>query len=351
MIFETVNHRLYNAKYGTDVHFDRWSVGNANLILIGGSVLDKGDWKHLQQDLNVGAVINVETEHSDLGKGIPDGYLCEAQVPDDGTPFPLSVVTKVLTFAKEFLKGPERGRLYVHCQMGGSRSPAFAYGILRYCYQMTPGQALQAIRDGGNKSDYGNHQYHANYLQSIETGLAALWNPVSFPLPVPVSAPASPTIPERKPIMEFTNRLVNRKTFPTQHVIVCEDDLNVQAQISAKFAQMFDGQGYVQVSYVPGAVQAAAVILRAGMELILLDHDMPFGNGIDLLAWLKSSGFPPGPRFPVITFSGIEANNDALMAAGATHRFSKSSVLEGAADEAILKAVNLWVPPAVLPAL
>lgn len=349
MIFETVNHRLYNAKYGTDVHFDRWSV--APLILIGGSIMDAADWKHLQQDLNVGAVINVETEHSDLGKGIRDGWLCEARVPDDGTPFPLSAVTKVLTFAKKFHRGSETGRLYVHCQMGSSRSPAFAYGILRYCYQMTPAGALQAIRDGGNKGTYGEHPYHTNYLRAIEEGLAALWNPVSFPMPVPVPAPTSPTIPERKPIMEFTNRLVNRKTFPTQHVIVCEDDLNVQAQIAAKFAQMFEPQGCVQVSFVPGAVQAAAVILKSGMELILLDHDMPFGNGIDLLAWLKSSGFPPGPRFPVITFSGIEANNDALMAAGATHRFNKSSVLEGAADEAILKAVNLWIPPVNLPSL
>jgi CheY-like chemotaxis protein len=139
--------------------------------------------------------------------------------------------------------------------------------------------------------------------------------------------------------MAFTNRLVNRRTFPIKHVVVCEDDLDMQAAIAAKFCRLFDPQGTVQVSFVPGAVQAAALIEKAGAELILLDHDMPFGNGIDLMEWLKEIGFINA--IPVITFSGIMENNDALMAAGASYRFQKSQVISGEADDVIKKILNL----------
>lgn len=133
--------------------------------------------------------------------------------------------------------------------------------------------------------------------------------------------------------MSFTNRLINRRLFPTKHVIVCEDDVDMQSKIIALFARMFDSQGLVQISLVPGAAQAAGILSRVGAELIILDHDMPFGNGIDLLTWLKSNGHVT----PVITFSGIDANNDALMNAGATHKFSKNDVLNGLADQVIRK--------------
>ncbi len=134
------------------------------------------------------------------------------------------------------------------------------------------------------------------------------------------------------------NRLVNRKTFPTKHVVVCEDDLDVQWVIARRPGQLFGGQGLVQVSFVPGAVQASGVISKAGVELVLLDHDMPFGNGIDFLAWLKDYGLG---HMPIITFSGIQANNEALMAAGATHHFDKSQVLSGAADRLIMQILKL----------
>jgi CheY-like chemotaxis protein len=130
------------------------------------------------------------------------------------------------------------------------------------------------------------------------------------------------------------NRLVNRLVFPTRHVLVCEDDTEVQAAIAARLARLFGGQGHVQVSLVPGAAQAAGLIAAVGVEVILLDHDMPFGNGPDLLSWLKATE----RNVPVITFSGISANNDNLMALGAHHRFEKQAVLDGAADD-LLRAI------------
>lgn len=131
--------------------------------------------------------------------------------------------------------------------------------------------------------------------------------------------------------MSFTNRLINRLAFPTKHVIVCEDDIEMQSKIATKFAKMFGSQGSVQVSLAPGGAQAAGILSHVGAELIILDHDMPFGNGIDFLTWLKASGHTT----PVITFSGIDSNNEALMAAGATHLFTKNQVLDGLADDTI----------------
>lgn len=135
----------------------------------------------------------------------------------------------------------------------------------------------------------------------------------------------------------FVNRHVNRVTFPSRHILVCEDDIGQQIRIAQHLLHLFGGQGQVQISIVAGAAQAAGLMERVGVELILLDHDMPFGNGGDLLAWLAATG----RQTPVITFSGIPSNNAAMMAAGANHRFDKDEVIAGAADEVILKILGV----------
>jgi CheY-like chemotaxis protein len=142
-----------------------WVMPN---IMVGGSVTSKEDWEHLQKAYNMGAVINVETEHSDVGKGIDK--LLEIQVPDNGTPFPFDVVKKAVLFSKNNMDK----NIYVHCQMGASRSPAFAYAVLRYCYNMTPQQALEKINESYPSHNYGYHGYHQTYIGSIEQALAEL---------------------------------------------------------------------------------------------------------------------------------------------------------------------------------
>jgi len=139
----------------------------------------------------------------------------------------------------------------------------------------------------------------------------------------------------------FNNQLTNRTTFPTRHVLVCEDDIQEQARIAQHFAELFGGQGHVQVSFVPGGGQAAGVCERIGVELILLDHDMPYGSGPEFLAWLHETGRYDNDDTKIITFSGIPANNDALFAAGAHHRFSKEDVITGKADTLILQILGL----------
>ena len=177
MIIETIKHRLYNATHGTDWSFYRWSVSPR--IVIGGSIIDGADWAHLRDDLGVGAVLNVETEHSDLDKEIEK--LCEVQVPDDGSFIPYDMVKKALFFSNDFLKSEPTKKLYIHCQMGGSRSPGFAYGVLRFVDGLSEGEALDVIRKGQARTDpnggtgaafYGEHRYHQTYMSSMENFIA-----------------------------------------------------------------------------------------------------------------------------------------------------------------------------------
>ncbi len=126
----------------------------------------------------------------------------------------------------------------------------------------------------------------------------------------------------------FQDRHHNRHKFPTKHVLICEDFLDMQCEIMKHFASRFESQGIVQFSLVAGARAAAGVILATPIDLILLDFDMPNGNGADLMGWLRSNGY----GMPVLTFSGLKANNDELMRLGAHHKFSKDEVLLGKAD-------------------
>lgn len=143
-------------------------------MMVGGSIIDAADYEHIKNKYYMYGVLNVESEHSDFDKGI--SYLCEIQVPDNGTPFPSEYVQRAAKFTNEFLtKNKGRKNLYVHCQMGGSRSPAFAYMVLRHHYKMNTSDALGQIRGCvPNGQIWGNHEYHKRYLKSIEDGLKDL---------------------------------------------------------------------------------------------------------------------------------------------------------------------------------
>jgi CheY-like chemotaxis protein len=136
--------------------------------------------------------------------------------------------------------------------------------------------------------------------------------------------------------MQFQYRHLNRLKYPTHHILVCEDDLTNQYAMVQKLLSMFEPQGTVQISVVPGGLAAAAIIHFCKVDLILLDHDMPEGNGADLLGWMKEEN----KKIPVITFSGILENNIIMMGLGATHQFMKGDVLTGAADELIKGYLN-----------
>ena len=157
---ETYRNTLY---CGHETH--RYWVGAS--MLVGGSIVDAADARHLALDFGITHVLNVETEHDDSGKGVD--HLLQLQVPDDGSRFPISFVRAAVAFGKPVVMG--NGKLYVHCQMGGSRSPAFVYAVLRGCGS-PPAAALEAIRTAKGDINWGVHPYHVSYMASIEEALA-----------------------------------------------------------------------------------------------------------------------------------------------------------------------------------
>ena len=134
-------------------------------MMIGGSILGREDWSHLVRDFTIGAEITVECEHSDADRGIPEGQLIELPVADDAQPKPSSWFLAGVGFAANWM-GPGQQKLYVHCQMGGSRSPAMGYAILRVCRGLTADQALARIRE--DKPGYGTSPHAMSYLFSAE---------------------------------------------------------------------------------------------------------------------------------------------------------------------------------------
>jgi len=135
----------------------------------------------------------------------------------------------------------------------------------------------------------------------------------------------------------FQFRHVNRLKYPQKHILICEDDLTNQSGILNHFLQVFEPQGIVQFSVVPGALAASALITYCKIDLIILDHDMPEGNGSDLIMWIQANN----RKIPIITFSDVEQNNVNMMIQGANYHFDKSAVLEGKADDLIKKILKL----------
>ncbi len=137
--------------------------------------------------------------------------------------------------------------------------------------------------------------------------------------------------------MNFNFRHINRLLYPTKHILVCEDNLDNQSSIAKHFSDTFGAEHLVQCSFVSGSLAASAILSYCQIDLILLDHDMPHGNGIDLLKWMKNTG----NKTPVITFSGIPYNNISMMQNGANHLFGKGDVINGDADELIKNILQL----------
>jgi DNA-binding response OmpR family regulator len=101
--------------------------------------------------------------------------------------------------------------------------------------------------------------------------------------------------------------------------------------------RLFEPQGEVIISIVSGSLAAAGLINQTFVNLIILDHDTPYGNGSDLLQWIKEYNI----TIPVITASGIDQNNVNMMVAGASYKFSKDEVINGAADSVIKQILGI----------
>lgn len=121
----------------------------------------------------------------------------------------------------------------------------------------------------------------------------------------------------------------NRLKFPKKHILICEDNLLQQKRIVEYLSSIFDPEGDVICSFVPSAIQAISILGTTQVDLIILDRDMPWGNGDYVVEFVKNK------KIPIITFSGLMDNNKHLMRLGATYNFNKESVINGQATQII----------------
>lgn len=138
-------------------------------ILVGGSINDAADYQHIVDAFGVRGVISVESEHTD---DVPTDRLWYTPFPDNGIDPGPDVWHRVIQGAKAAFEIDRSGNptpIYVHCQMGGSRSPAAAYVIMRSLLLMSHDGALAAIRR--TRPNYGAHQFHQTYLNSARRAL------------------------------------------------------------------------------------------------------------------------------------------------------------------------------------
>jgi len=125
---------------------------------------------------------------------------------------------------------------------------------------------------------------------------------------------------------------MNRLIYPQKHILVVEDNLSCQYEIASHFNDIFEAEGSVIVSFVSNAITAAAILMhKIPVHLILLDHDLQWGNGTELLTMMKNMGI----KIPVITFSGIPYNNKKMVEFGADYEYQKQDVINGKADHLI----------------
>lgn len=135
----------------------------------------------------------------------------------------------------------------------------------------------------------------------------------------------------------FQFRHINRRHFPRKYVLVVEDDLENQVRFATWATARFEGQGDVQFDFVTSAISAALILHQLNPHLIILDHDLPYGNASDLLAWMANNG---KKDIPIITASGIPHNNQHMVKVCEeygleVYHFQKPQVFFGDADHVV----------------
>lgn len=113
--------------------------------------------------------------------------------------------------------------------------------------------------------------------------------------------------------MRFTTTLINRLEYPTKYIMVVEDDIDHQKLWMEKLSTIFKPQGDTVIVMAPTADIAYAIIENrveymtypSLPEILILDHDLQWGNGRELINAMKSLGV----SCPLFLSSGIDENN------------------------------------------
>ncbi len=141
---------------------------------------------------------------------------------------------------------------------------------------------------------------------------------------------------------QFTRKLDNRPQMPIRHVLIVEDNISWQIEALRRLESLYKGDHFVQASVCCGGQPAASFLSfqNAGIDLVLLDYDMPHGDGVEFLRWFRA-GYPSTATHPVLTFSEFEDNNTLLLHHGATHRGNKEKLVRGELDGLITSLLRL----------
>lgn len=139
----------------------------------------------------------------------------------------------------------------------------------------------------------------------------------------------------------YTKRQINRFNMPEKSILVVEDCLLQQARFAAYFLGLFGHQSNVFVNFCSNAIDADSLVFSDHPPvLIILDHDLQWGNGVELITKMIDSKL----SIPIITASGIPANNTRMMSFGATHEFYKDEIIRGEASKLILSIIGGFKP-------
>ncbi len=147
------------------------------MILVGGNVNDGTELIRLRQQFGICGFINLDHNEPEGLTGIENDWesffedCLENPVLDDGQGFNRADVRRVVSFAHAFKDHP----ISINCHVGFSRSPAFAYAIMRWVYEMTGQEALHALNTADGP--YGSAYLmcvpkHLVYIDSIEAALS-----------------------------------------------------------------------------------------------------------------------------------------------------------------------------------
>lgn len=124
----------------------RWWLPDFPRIMVGGNVVSQADWEHLANDFGITHCLDVEAGRPNDGRVPPSRYL-KVEMVDNGMPMAAELLRQACSFARDVLS-QEETRLYLHCHLGGSRSPAYAYAILRCVYGLSHEDGIVAVNKG-----------------------------------------------------------------------------------------------------------------------------------------------------------------------------------------------------------
>ncbi len=142
--------------------------------------------------------------------------------------------------------------------------------------------------------------------------------------------------------IRFLKRHHNRLEMPDKHILIVEDDIDNQMLFAQWARSLFAPQGKVQIDFVCSGVSAACIMGQLPINLVILDHDLPIGNGSDLIKWMHHHK----KKIPIITASGIPENN-TMMVVGCNaigmevYEFWKPEVIDGKANDIVKKILGV----------